>query len=88
MITGNLSLSAFGAVMIGATAGLVSTAGYNILQPYLQERFGLHDTCGIHNLHAMPSVIGGLASVILAGYKENNNMHDADIYGSSYPGAW
>jgi len=62
---GNLSLSPFGAIMIGSTAGLVSCVGYNKLQPYLERQFGLHDTCGIHNLHAMPSVVGALSSVIL-----------------------
>lgn len=61
-----LNIGCFCAVMIGTAAGLLSTVGYHRIQPYLQERFGLHDTCGIHNLHAMPSVVGAIASVMVA----------------------
>ena len=85
--TANLTMSVFGAVMIGVTAGAVSTIGYNILQPYLEKRLGLHDTCGVHNLHAMPSVVGALASVILAGYKGTDN-HDLAIYGENISSQW
>lgn len=78
--TANLNMSPFGAIMIGCAAGMVSTLGYNSVQPWLEARLGLHDTCGIHNLHAMPSVVGALASVILAGYKDNNGNRDSTIY--------
>jgi hypothetical protein len=54
--------------------------GFNYAQPWLEAKIGLHDTCGIHNLHAMPSVIGALASVILAGWKDNNGKHDSALY--------
>ena len=43
------------------------------VQPHLQEKYHLHDTCGVHNLHAMPSVVGAIASVILAGQKERTD---------------
>ena len=87
--TANLTMSGFGAIMIGMTAGLVSSFGYNILQPYLEHNFNLHDTCGVHNLHAMPSVIGGLASVILAGYKGTyGHSTDTDIYGKDIHVKW
>jgi ammonium transporter Rh len=84
--TANLA-SPFDAIMIGIAAGFISTLGYHHIQPYLQER-GLHDTCGVHNLHAMPSLVGALASVILAGYKESAG-HDSALYGPlAYHGAW
>ena len=86
--TANLSESPFDAIMIGVTSGLVSTIGFNFLQPYLEGVWGLHDTCGIHNLHAMPSVIGALASVILAGYKADNGNHDSAIYGQNAHSQW
>lgn len=51
------------ALVIGFVAGLISTYGYNVLQPWLEKNLALHDTCGINNLHGMPSVIGAIASI-------------------------
>lgn len=58
----DLDMNAGGALIIGSLCGVLSTYGFNRVQPYLEERFGLHDTCGIHNLHGMPSIFGGIAS--------------------------
>jgi len=78
--TANLTLSGFSAIMIGCAAGLVSTFGYNFIMPFM-ESIGIHDTCGIHNLHGMPSVIGAISSAIIAGFKGTGHAHDTDIYG-------
>jgi ammonium transporter Rh len=64
----NLTLSLSDCLLIGFIAGVVSTAGFARIQAWL-ENSGVHDTCGIHNLHGMPSIIGGLASVALCYYK-------------------
>lgn len=61
----NLGINPFGAILIGCLAGTLSTVGYHFIQPFLLEKLGLHDTCGIHNLHGMPSLLGGLASAIV-----------------------
>lgn len=55
-----------GAMAVGAAAGALSTTGYVYVQPWLEEKLGLYDTCGVHNLHGMPGVLGGLASVVSA----------------------
>ncbi len=55
-------VSPTGAFGIGLLAGTVSVLGYVFLQPVLESRFKLVDTCGVHNLHGMPGLIGGLSA--------------------------
>ena len=64
----HMTLAPSDCLLIGAAAGIMSTAGFSRLQAKLDE-WGLHDTCGVNNLHGIPSLIGGFASVILAAYK-------------------
>lgn len=35
-------------------------------QPFLEKRLKLQDTCGIHNLHAVPGMLGGFVGAIVA----------------------
>jgi ammonium transporter Rh len=56
----------YGAMLAGFVAGTVSSLGYAYLGPYLAQKIKLHDTCGVHNLHGMPGVMGGLISAIVA----------------------
>jgi ammonium transporter Rh len=65
------------AIIIGGLGGMISAAGFAMLSGYLREKIGLHDTCGVHNLHGIPGVLGGLSGVItsaLAGtlYKDTD----------------
>ena len=62
----DLVIQPWGAVLVGVVAGFVSVAGYVYVSPWLEERFGISDTCGVHNLHGMPGVIGGLGGAISA----------------------
>lgn len=50
---------------IGALAGALCVAGYVFVQPLLQARFKIVDTCGVHNLHGMPGLLGGLIAVLV-----------------------
>lgn len=84
--TANLSLSPFSAIVIGLLAGSVSAYGFNVVQPWLEKTYGLHDSCGVHNLHAMPSVVGALCSVFVTFYQQTGGRHISDeIYGSNGP---
>ena len=49
----------------GGLAGLVSTLGYKILGAKLYQRLGIHDTCGVNNLHGLPGLLAGLLSVVM-----------------------
>ena len=46
------------ALLIGLIGGIVSSYGFNKLS------IGIHDTCGVHNLHGIPGILGGLFAVI------------------------
>lgn len=52
-----------GAFAIGIIAGTLCVVGYTIIQPRLQARFKTVDTCGVHNLHGMPGLLGGLVGI-------------------------
>ena len=62
----NLVVSPGGALAVGVAAGLLSTCGYAFLMPRLEAAIGLRDTCGVHNLHGMPGVLGGLVAALVA----------------------
>ncbi|MDR0879151.1 MAG: ammonium transporter [Clostridioides sp.] len=55
-----------GAFIIGLLAGLLCVFGYVYVQPFLEEKFNIVDTCGVHNLHGMPGLLGGLAALTVA----------------------
>jgi ammonium transporter Rh len=58
-------VSAPGAFVIGLLAGTLCVFGYVVVQPRLQARFRLVDTCGVHNLHGMPGLLGGFIAVLV-----------------------
>lgn len=58
--TARLAMGPGIAFIVGLGAGLISVLGYFYSSPYLEENFGIFDTCGVGNLHGYPSVLGGL----------------------------
>jgi len=62
----NLRINPIGALLTGFVAGILSTIGYIYIQPFLERKIGLDDTCGVHNLHGMPGVMAGIGSIICA----------------------
>lgn len=62
----DLVIEPWAALLIGFIAGLVSVVGYVFIGPFLHRSIGLHDTCGVHNLHGMPGLLGGIAGTISA----------------------
>ncbi|XP_031419000.1 ammonium transporter Rh type C 1 [Clupea harengus] len=59
-------LMPYGSLIVGFCCGIISTLGYIYLSPFLERKLKIQDTCGIHNLHAMPGVIGGIVGAITA----------------------
>ena len=53
------------AFIIGIVAGAVCVIGYKIIQPILERKLKISDTCGVHNLHGMPGLAGGIAAIFI-----------------------
>lgn len=74
------------ALAIGFLCGIISTLGYQYLTPYLEERFGIYDTCGVHNLHGIPGFIGGIIGAIAAAtYKLSTTTDSYIITNNDFP---
>jgi len=63
---GSMMIHPWGAIVIGLTAGVLSTLGFIYISPLFERTITLHDTAGIGNLHGIPGIIGGLAGVFAA----------------------
>jgi ammonium transporter Rh len=50
---------------IGAIAGALCVFGAAVVQPRIQKLFKIVDTCGVHNLHGMPGLFGGLVAAFV-----------------------
>jgi len=73
----NMIPNPWGALFIGACAGFLSVYGFNRIQRFLELKFQLHDTCGINNLHGMPSIFGAFCSVFVTGVSTHAQFGDA-----------
>lgn len=54
-----------GAFVIGLLAGTLSVVGFVFIQPALESKIKLIDTCGVHNLHGMPGLLGGFCAIVV-----------------------
>ena len=57
--------NSYPALIVGFLAGTISICGYRFLLPILEKAVGLHDTCGVHNLHGMTGILGAVYSMIM-----------------------
>lgn len=83
--TADLIIKPWIAILIGFCAGFVSLLGYNFINPFLFKNLKLHDTCGIHYLHGITGLFGGVIGIIFTA------MADEKDLGASYKilyGSW
>jgi ammonium transporter Rh len=62
------------AILTGMLSGLLSAVGFLKIGPYLKQRITLSDTCGVHNLHGMPAILGCIISAISADVMNANTF--------------
>uniref|UniRef100_A0AC35UDF4 Ammonium_transp domain-containing protein n=1 Tax=Rhabditophanes sp. KR3021 TaxID=114890 RepID=A0AC35UDF4_9BILA len=94
-LAGGVAIGTVGAVIlnpwislvIGSVGGVVSVLGYKYSSPFLKSKLGIHDTCGVANLHGFPALISGVCSIILAGAypKADYGSEYTDIYPATSP---
>nr|DBA25673.1 TPA: hypothetical protein GDO54_010037 [Pyxicephalus adspersus] len=60
----DMNIGPFGAMIIGFIAGIISTLGFKFLMPILASKLRIQDTCGVHNLHGLPGILGGIAGIV------------------------
>ncbi|XP_007252658.3 ammonium transporter Rh type C 2 [Astyanax mexicanus] len=59
-------ITPYGSLIVGFFCGIISTFGYLVLSPFMEKHMKIQDTCGIHNLHAMPGFLGAIVGAITA----------------------
>jgi ammonium transporter Rh len=74
----DLVVQPYGCLIVGSIAGIVSTVGYSYITPWMSKKLHTHDTCGVHNLHGMPAVIGAILSCVMAGLATKEAYGDSD----------
>jgi ammonium transporter Rh len=68
----NMMINPATALAIGISAGAMTVVGYTKIQPALERWIGLHDTCGVLNLHGIPSIMGAVYGAIASRYSGGN----------------
>ncbi|MCX6232587.1 MAG: ammonium transporter [Bacteroidetes bacterium] len=53
------------AFLIGILAGAISTVGFAVVQQKQQKLIKSVDTCGVTNLHGLPGLMGGFATIFV-----------------------
>jgi ammonium transporter Rh len=79
----DLVIGPYASLIIGGLAGTLSVIGYIYITPYLEKKWNIYDTCGVHNLHGLPGVIGGLSGVITS-YVVSDELY-GDSISSIFP---
>nr|XP_021387951.1 ammonium transporter Rh type B [Lonchura striata domestica] len=74
-MAGEMLATPFGALIAGFLVGLISPLGSRFFTPLLHSRLKIQDTCGVHNTHGLPGVLGALLGTLLT------LLATADTYG-------
>ncbi|XP_076844586.1 ammonium transporter Rh type B [Brachyhypopomus gauderio] len=79
---GEMMITPFGSMIVGFSAGAISVLGYKYLTPFLESKLKIQDTCGIHNLHGMPGILGAVVGAItsFAATKEHYGDGLKDVF--------
>ncbi|XP_054855267.1 RH-like protein [Eublepharis macularius] len=66
------------AMTLGLLAGTISVLASVFFQTCLNPFLGIHDTCGVHSTFGLPSLLGGVAHIILIIAEQWRSSHQSD----------
>ena len=69
-------------ILVGLLGGALSSIGFASISGWIAKKMKVHDTCGVHNLHGMPGVLGALVGVIIAA------LATKDQFGTDLEAIW
>ncbi|NWR74210.1 RHAG protein, partial [Centropus unirufus] len=81
----DMPIHPFTAMCIGSIAAVISVFGYHFLTPLLASKLNIQDTCGVHNLHGLPGILGGIAGIVVTAV--NEGARRGDLYSPSMQAA-
>ncbi len=81
--TADLIFKPWEAIFIGFLAGFASLLGYVGVNQFLFKKIDLHDTCGVHYLHGITGVFGGIIGIIFAAIADPKDLGES--YKILYP---
>ena len=81
----SLVVSPSSAMIVGAFAGILSAIGFLKLSRFLEKRVGLHDTCGVNNLHGLPGILGGVIGAASTSVAEYSFSTDEELAETNLP---
>ena len=56
---------------------------FKVVQPFLQDKVNLHDSCGVNNLHGIPGILGGLLRLKIKLNKKSKQTRKKEHFNSS-----
>jgi ammonium transporter Rh len=63
-------------MIAGWAIGCISALGFAYLSPFLKNKFGLHDSCGVLNLHGIPGIMGAIVAAVSTSNNAKDNYGD------------
>jgi len=59
-------ISPGGSMVVGGVVGAVAILSSVFIQPVIEGKLGVVDIAGVHNLHGLPGILGGITGIISA----------------------
>ena len=81
--TADIIIHPYQAILIGILGGAASVMGFVFSPTFFNYKIKIHDSCGVHSLHAIPGLLGGVTSICLAVTMNKGDF--GDDWGELFP---